>query len=161
MTLEDLGNIGEFAASIGVLISLVYLALQIRANSRMVQENTSYLKSTHDTGSNDHVTATRQILFDHPELIEIQRKGNKGSDLTRDESTKYDLLTRAMFEGHFTYFVQYSRGLTGDEVWAYWSNMFDHYCEAPGVIKWWSKAKHDFDPAFREYVDEKIQKGLA
>ncbi len=34
MSLEDLGNLGEFLGSIGVIVSLIYLALQIRQNTR-------------------------------------------------------------------------------------------------------------------------------
>jgi hypothetical protein len=34
MTLEDLGNIGEFVAAIGVVVSFVYLAVQIRQVNR-------------------------------------------------------------------------------------------------------------------------------
>jgi hypothetical protein len=33
MSLEDLGNIGELIAAIGVIISLICLALQIRQNT--------------------------------------------------------------------------------------------------------------------------------
>ena len=33
MTLEDLGNIGEFVGAIGVIVTLAYLALQIRQSS--------------------------------------------------------------------------------------------------------------------------------
>ena len=33
MSLEDLGNIGEFVAAVAVLVSIIYLALQIRANT--------------------------------------------------------------------------------------------------------------------------------
>lgn len=34
MTLSDLGSIGEFVSSIAVVISLIYVAIQIRQNSR-------------------------------------------------------------------------------------------------------------------------------
>jgi hypothetical protein len=37
MSLEDLGNIGEIAAAICVIISLIYLALQIRQNTRWLR----------------------------------------------------------------------------------------------------------------------------
>ena len=37
MTLEDLGNVGEFTAAIATLVTLVYLALQIRQNTRSVR----------------------------------------------------------------------------------------------------------------------------
>ncbi|MBW2725788.1 MAG: hypothetical protein JRE71_15510 [Deltaproteobacteria bacterium] len=43
MTLQDLGNIGEFVGAIGVVTSLVYLALQIRQQSRQINENTNSL----------------------------------------------------------------------------------------------------------------------
>ena len=34
MNINDLGSIGEFVSSIAVLISLIYLAVQIRSNSK-------------------------------------------------------------------------------------------------------------------------------
>ena len=37
MTLQDLGSIGEFVAAIATLATLVYLALQIRQNTREAQ----------------------------------------------------------------------------------------------------------------------------
>ena len=40
MTLEDLGNLGEFIASIGVLITLIYLAIQIRQNTEATKIQT-------------------------------------------------------------------------------------------------------------------------
>ena len=40
MTLEDLGNLGEFVAAIGVIASLVYLALQIRQNTASLRSST-------------------------------------------------------------------------------------------------------------------------
>ncbi len=40
MTVEDLGNIGEFIASIGVVISLIYLALQTRDNTKAIRAQT-------------------------------------------------------------------------------------------------------------------------
>ena len=37
MTLQDLGNIGEFVGAIGVVTSFVYLAIQIRQNTRAIR----------------------------------------------------------------------------------------------------------------------------
>ena len=39
MTLEDLGNLGEFIGAIAVVASLVYLAIQIRQNTARIREN--------------------------------------------------------------------------------------------------------------------------
>ena len=40
MTLEDLGNLGEFVGALGVVVSLVYLAIQIRQNTSAVRTST-------------------------------------------------------------------------------------------------------------------------
>jgi CubicO group peptidase (beta-lactamase class C family) len=40
MSLEDLGNVGEFVAAVGVVISLIYLAIQIRQNTAHLAHNT-------------------------------------------------------------------------------------------------------------------------
>ena len=40
MSLEDLGNLGEFVGAIGVVVSLVYLAYQIRQNTAAVRAST-------------------------------------------------------------------------------------------------------------------------
>ena len=37
MLLDDLGNVGEFLGSIAVVVSLLYLAVQIRQNTRSVR----------------------------------------------------------------------------------------------------------------------------
>ena len=37
MTLEDLGNLGDFLGGIAVIVTLVYLALQIRSNTQTVR----------------------------------------------------------------------------------------------------------------------------
>jgi len=37
VTLESLGNLGEFVGALAVLVSLVYLAFQIRQNARTVR----------------------------------------------------------------------------------------------------------------------------
>ena len=39
MSLEDLGNIGELVAAIGVIASLIYLAIQIRQNTQSVRSS--------------------------------------------------------------------------------------------------------------------------
>ena len=36
MTIQDLGSIGELIAAVATLATLVYLAVQIRQNSRML-----------------------------------------------------------------------------------------------------------------------------
>jgi hypothetical protein len=40
MTIQDLGALGELIASIGVVVSLIYLSLQTRANTKAIKSQT-------------------------------------------------------------------------------------------------------------------------
>ena len=46
MTLENLGNIGEFVGALAVVLSLIYLAVQIRQNTHQIEENTEVTRVT-------------------------------------------------------------------------------------------------------------------
>lgn len=156
MTLEEIGNIGEFVSAIGVVISLVYLAFQVRDNSKFVKENSEFLRATHDVSSNDGLQKMRTNYFNHPELFEIESRGHRGEKLEFKEAAQYNMLISGAFENHFTYFLQYQRGLTSEEVWKYWSRYFDGYCNYPGVKNRWRKTEDRFSDNFRAYINEKI-----
>ena len=156
MSLEDIGNIGELVSAVGVVISLIYLAFQVRDNSKFVRENSEFLRATHDVSSNEGVAQARKNYFDHPELLDIEFRGNRCDALDFEEKTKYYLLVSGTFENHFTYFLQYERGLTSEAVWNYWSSYFDDYCKHEGVKRWWVKAEHRFPDNFRKYINDKL-----
>ena len=40
MTWQDMGNHGEFVSVVAVVISLIYLAFQIRQNTSQIDQNT-------------------------------------------------------------------------------------------------------------------------
>ena len=46
MTLTQLANIGEFVGGVAVLVTLVYLAVQVRANSRALQSAAAWNSET-------------------------------------------------------------------------------------------------------------------
>ena len=58
---EDLGNLGDFVGGIGVMITLAYLAVQIRRNTRALRSNTH--QAMMDSGHSINTTLT-----EHPEL---------------------------------------------------------------------------------------------
>ena len=78
MTLEDLGNLGEFLGAIGVIVTLVYLAVQVLQNTRMVRANVRQARAD-ATFQNQTMVATS----DH--LLEVLQKDIGGEPLEPDE----------------------------------------------------------------------------
>jgi uncharacterized protein YoxC len=68
MTVEQLGNIGEFVAAIATVITLIYLAFQLRQNTRALKA-TAFQNVTSEMGKNvEHI-------MDNGELAKILGKG--------------------------------------------------------------------------------------
>jgi hypothetical protein len=86
MTIENLGNIGEFVAAIATLITLAYLAVQIRQNTRAVRAASHHSV----TDSFNHINA---IIGTDPAAARIFRLGLEGlENLDEDEQFSFAFL---------------------------------------------------------------------
>ena len=86
MTLETLARIGEFAGAIAVVVTLAYLAIQVRQNNRETRAQTAW----RITESINHFTAT---LTSDGEAADIWCRGNDDFEsLSRVERERYVVL---------------------------------------------------------------------
>ena len=155
-TAQLLGNFGEFFGAVIVVATLIYLARQVRDNSEFIRENTKASLAATEFSSNRASREFTLATLADSELSEILEKGSSGDSLNKTDALKFALWVRAIFEGHMTYFVQRRRGIVRDEIWGYWSRVFDGYCRQPGVASVWKRIRSNFDPAFCKYIDAKI-----
>ena len=91
MTLEDLGNLGDFIGGLAVIATLVYLAVQIRQNSRM-------LRSAGEQTTRSDSTATITLAAQTPENAAVFHKGlSDPGALSPEERTQFNLFMAAAF----------------------------------------------------------------
>jgi hypothetical protein len=73
--LEDLGNLGDFLGGIGVVVTLVYLAVQIRQNTEQLRSDADSRK----VSSLDEMTRALGLwqadIAANPELADIWKRG--------------------------------------------------------------------------------------
>ncbi len=83
MTLRDLGNLGEVIAAVATLATLVYLAIQIRQNTRTVRTSTyqAALESSNQVN---------ELVLDNPDLHRIYRLGRIDPSQLTDEKRARD-----------------------------------------------------------------------
>ena len=100
MTIQDLGSIGEFVAAIATLATLVYLALQIRQNTRSVRASTHHA----------FVISGNAISFALAETEAAQlviKAARSYGDLTPEEKFPYSMLMRASFAWYEDTYLQF------------------------------------------------------
>ncbi|MBW2722967.1 MAG: hypothetical protein JRE71_01155 [Deltaproteobacteria bacterium] len=157
MTLQDLGNIGEFVGAIGVVASFIYLALQIRQNSHQIAENTNSLLGSVEQ-ENAMVSSDFLLsLAQDPDLARVWRVGlSESATLTEDEGTQFVMLMGAAFYRLEGPFRQYKRGLLSEDSWQPWDRLISRYLGSPAVLAWWLRRDVPFAESFIEYVDSRI-----
>lgn len=152
---QILANVSAVVAAIGVILSLVYLSTQVRDNSRLVSENTKAQLMAADMTSNDGSRAMAFDILTHPELAEIILSGLRGEPLEAGDNYRFRTWVRTIVESHMTFYVQVNRDTVTDEIFQYWSRVFDRLFKNPSVVAAYRTFAPDLPDRFRLYMDAK------
>lgn len=156
MTLEQLGNIGELVGAIGVIISLVYLALQIRTNTE-AERTSTYQSIVSDFGALNNTMAST------PELSHLfVRAMEDYHQLSPDEKARISQLFFQCFRFFENMFYQQRKGYLDDEVWTGWKRLMLTYHARPGFLTWWEHRRDVFSEPFVIFLEtEKLDRKIA
>lgn len=87
MSVVELGAIGEFVGSIGVVATLAYLAIQVRMSNRFEAAN-------HHDIHMDRIRANLRSLAENEGMARVWRIGFEGGDLDEDETTRWEAMAQ-------------------------------------------------------------------
>jgi hypothetical protein len=148
VTLQDLGSIGEFVAALATILTLIYLALQIRHNTRESEA------ASRSSVSQSFINLLYHVSGD-AEVARILRRGFiEPETLNDDETLRFDCVVMAIFQNLEDAFAQWRRNILADDDWAKWVVLIKQYMAQPGVKQYWSRGAAAFNPSFRRYVEE-------
>jgi len=74
-TAQLLGNFGEFAGAIGVIVTLIYLSIQVRQNTATMQRADEAHRKEIDIATNSRFNEQRHALYSDSDLARIFRTG--------------------------------------------------------------------------------------
>lgn len=148
--IENLGNIGDFIGGVGVVVTLIYLATQIRQNTRSLR--LSSIQQVMGTSVSVNQTASTG-----PIPITLAKLG-MGERLTEGEYAQYLMYIWAMLTHHWQVYYQFQNGMIDQSV-------FDAYVARLNVILstslsraiWRTHVKSSFPVDFQEFVSEHIE----
>jgi hypothetical protein len=148
MNWEAVGAIGELVGAIAVIITLLYLAVQIRQNSQAVKNSAAQTLLSEANGSlrvaaSDPGTARAvilgQTLFD---------------ELSEEERAQFIVWMFAWMRTIEQAYFQYIQGYIDEEIWEGQVVHMRQAIHSPGVAKWWSFRRCFFSRKFQNYIDE-------
>jgi len=150
-TAQLLGNLGEFVGAIAVVVTLVYLAFQIR-------QNTTAMKSSTWQAIQNAEHTFDQSLATNKDAAEIWVRGAlDGLDSFDDPAERFQclLIGKQIVDQFQTHHYQRERGLIDPELWQTWVSQFDEEVEnSPGFGDVLRERYPHLRPSFRRFVDE-------
>jgi hypothetical protein len=147
LTLSDLGNLGDFLGGIGVILTLVYLASQIRQNTRVARLATLQQWVT-------TVATVNGAISQSGEFSRIYRAGAENAkSLEPDERLQFNMHLYQLFNTFESLFFQAEQGAIDQLFFEAKMETMRATLAQPGIRGWWDTfAAGNLDPRFREYV---------
>ena len=146
MSLSDWASLGSLVSSIAVLISLIYLALQVRQAERNQQASIRQGRATRVV---DIILAAGE-----PSCAEALPKGTAGAaDITPAEFGQFTAIYGAFLASAEDTYLQHNEGLLSEAVFASFAESWRQTLAQPGVRALWKLRRHAFEAGFAAFID--------
>jgi hypothetical protein len=155
MDITTLAAWGEFLGGIAVVVSLVYLASQIRQNSKLLRTSTA-------SATSDITGRIPTLMVQDPEVARIFFEGTADRDaLAATDRQRFDPLIALIMGGNLQEYQLAKDGVISPSVWDYRRGAIRRYMQAPGMQQRWSEWSIDIPQEIRAFVDDMIREGEA
>ena len=150
---DAIGAIGEVLGAVGVIVTLLYLSLQVKA-STLASNVESKLAATR------MYTDFLRTLIESPEINDVYIRGREDiGKLSTEEFYRFSNMAFQSFSffsaGHF----QYSAGVLRETDWFEWLAIIRFWLRGKGCQQWWLKwGRLMYGPEFVAYIDSELEK---
>jgi hypothetical protein len=147
---DAIGAVGEVLGAAGVIISLLYLAVQIRGDARAKRASAVHEQSG---AYRDFL----QTLANDGELADIYLRGVRDFDSVKDaDLIRFSSALGFLFRVFDEAFFQWKEGHLDPHVWLGFESPIADMVAYPGVRDWWAGRSHWYSIPFQEFIQSKI-----
>ena len=154
MNWEAFGAIGEVTGATAVVVSVIYVSLQVRAGLKGLQTTTR--ASVFQT-----LITWNQVIMADPRLAWTFQAGSKDFEaLEKEERARYLHVMYGFYKIMENVYLHYEEGVVPLELWTPNHEILSAYATQPGARQYWEARKAAFDPRFNAVVEGLKEGGL-
>lgn len=159
MSIQDFAAVGEIIGAVAVVISLVYLAIQIRQNTTQIGENTNAVRAAAIHASLNFALQNRAATFSDEGTATIYHKGlNDPESLNEIEAIRFRLMVANVFDAIFNMYSQTKVTEFSLETWQAQSNLVKRILSTDGGAWFWKSYRQEYTEAFQDEIDNIIKR---
>jgi hypothetical protein len=146
---EAVGAIGEVVGAFGVILTLGYLAIQIRQNSAVVRSATRQAIST----------TQAEVGFRLAENAELRSAALHYTNLestVRETELAAHFYLRAVLRTYENQYHQHVDGTFDDSIWSGYRNSMAQSFTSPATREFWEAHRSLYSPEFAEFIESDL-----
>ena len=151
MTIQDWGALGELIGGIAIIISLVYVGLQVRQATMAVKLNTAHDVAVDCGGV--YASIAQDVA-----VADIWLRGLTSIETIQGaERTQFYSLLHTFFRAFDNAHYQMIEGALDKRQWESMAQQFYWLKDLPGMQVYWLDRKFIFSKEFQDYFDRKVE----
>jgi len=147
MNWEAVNAISQLVSSVAVVLSVLYLGIQVHRSTRVAK------LATQDAAA----TALRDVTKPFMENADLERIWRVGledlSALSTEDRARFFHAAYQFLKAFETIHFHYVYGLMDRQLWEGWLGLLRHYVSAPGIAHYWNLRPEVFSERFRKFVN--------
>ena len=151
MTVQDLGSIGEVVGAVATVATLIYLALQIRANTRATKAE------TRRTNQSNRLQAYSEIIAHEEVALIFEKALAHPESLSSTERIRFDFLFSKILGDAAVLMADHRDGLETSQMLDRTISGVLPMLRTAGGRAYWSRWGKTFDPEFQTRVELVLQ----
>ena len=147
MTIQELGSIGELIAAIATIATLVYLAAQVRQNTRALHSSTFQ-------GISEQMAQNVELIVAHSDVAALVVKGLNGmGSFSPEERIRFQSVLVMSLRRMEAIHAHAQLGSIDTKLIRGFERSIFQLLQTPGGAEWWATAKVTFNSQFSASVD--------
>jgi len=147
MNWEAVSAVSQALGTMALVLTVVYLAVQIRKNRIATQSQTHYLATAAGAQTAGSIASSE-------DLSRIYRVGLSAPDqLQQDESFRFALLAISQFRRYENLYFQQRAGLIDEDYWIAQCENILWFFHRPGIQAWWMEKRLTYSKGFRDFLE--------
>lgn len=141
--------VAEAIGAVAVVASLIYLAIQVRQNTRAVRA------STYDGMVQASGDFLRPLIEDAGLALTFERLAVDWADdrVGSEDRTRAMYLLTQLFRTWENVYYQWRQGMLEDWLWRAWQTVILSYFSQPGIQEWWRLRHMAFSEPFQAFLE--------
>lgn len=148
--LQDLSNLAQVIGGLAVVVSLFYVASQIR-------QNTNAVRSAAAQNVHENFASWYHLLARDADISRIAVDGLRDyASLAEVDKARFIAIFMAFLSYSQNAFIKWREGSLAPALWSGWEQLMMNLVAAPGGCAFWQERSYLFGREFRDYVENDL-----